>query len=272
MTRIHASELTKPDGLCPRAYALHDVTKKKPRGGWLTTSEQMTYQMGRDQERNIVNWFADMGKAVCHWRCLSCNHLHEFQGRPYKCESCSFKVFKNEEVRFESAITGASCGVDMLLALGEPKLRPVELKTMAADQFKALQAPLAEHRLRTNFYMRIIDESSHSWSNMVGHDKATIVYVSKSAYGCADDSLRKWGIKEGFSPLKEYDIKRNDAETNVLADRSKVVKDYRAGLVGMPCGVCSTAMSKRAGACAFKGECFSGEYPASYVWKGAPNV
>ena len=261
LSRIHASELTKPDGLCARMYALSDVTKTKPKDGWLTTSEQVTFGMGRHLQDDVVNWFADMGKAVGHWRCVACNSLHEFCKRPLGCKVCGTKVFKPGEVRFESAKNGASCGIDTLLALGELKLRPVEIKTMDKDQFKALVAPLAEHRLRTNLYLRLIDESDSPWSNLVATDVATVLYVSKGGYGCADPQLKTWGLSDGFSPFKEFDIQRHDADTNVLATTSKQVKDFRSGKIGMPKGICTTAMSKRAIACPRKGVCFSGEYP-----------
>ena len=148
MSRMHASELTKPEGFCPRHYALADVTKTKPKDNWLTTSEEVTFHIGRVLQDAVVNWFADMGKAFCHWKCQGCGHVHEFQLRPMKCVSCGSKNFWPKEVRFESAETGASCGVDMLVALGEKKLKPVELKTMDKDQFKELKGPLAEHRLQ----------------------------------------------------------------------------------------------------------------------------
>ena len=266
---VHASELTKPEGLCPRAYALYDVTKKKPGTQWLSTSTKLTFQMGRDQERNTIEAFAEMGKAVCHWRCLGCSRLHEFQSRPYKCAGCGINAFKPEEVRFESAVNGASCGVDMLLALGEPKLRPCELKTMAADQFKELKAPLAEHRLRTSLYLRLMAESDHSWASMVNHQKATILYISKSAYGVVDETLGGIGVKERFSPFKEFDVVRDDKATDYLVDRAKIVKDYREKKIGMPCGLCPTALSKRAAGCDYKTECFSGDYPPQHKWNGS---
>ena len=269
LKNVHASELTKPEGICPRAYALYDVTKQKPGNRWLNTSENMTFRLGRAVETMVVEFFADMGKAICHWRCVSCSYLHQFCNRPFKCVKCGVRDFKHEEVRFESAVTGASCGVDLLLAMGEEKLRPVELKTMAADQFKPLAAPLAEHRLRTNLYLRIIAESDHSWSNLVSTTRASVLYVSKSAYGCADPQLKDWGLKEGFSPFKEYLVERNDADTDALAKRAKVVKDFRAGQIGMPYGICPTALTKRACGCAFKGACFSGEWPPDSKWEGS---
>lgn len=265
---VHASELTKEEGFCPRFYAIADEVSFKGKDRWLTTSEAVTFAMGRDLENRVVNAFADMGKAICHWKCVACGKLHQFQKRPLKCETCGVGTLEPKEVRFQSAETGASCGVDMLLALGEPKLRPVELKTMDKEQFKALQAPLAEHKWRTNLYMRIIEESDHSWSSMVATDKATILYVSKGGYGCSDPELAKWGLTEKFSPFKEYEISRDDAATDDLALRAKVVKHYREGLHGMPHGICSTAMSKRAAKCPLRSQCFSGDFPAEHDWKG----
>lgn len=266
---IHASELTKPEGLCPRMYALADLVKAQPKDEWLSASSAMTFQIGRDQEKNIVQWFADMGKAVCHWKCIACGTLHEFQLRPHACKECGTKRFDHKEVRFESAVTGASCGIDLLLVFGEQKLRPIEIKTIDKEEFKALKAPLAEHRWRTQLYLRIIDESSHHTSKTIGTAEATILYVSKGGFGCLDPELKKWGLHEDFSPFKEFTVKRDDAATDALAARSKVVKDFRDGKVGMPCGVCASSMSKRAMGCPVKKECFSGEYPATYDWKAA---
>ena len=266
LSRVHASELTKPEGLCPRMYALADATKFKPKDQWLTTSQAMTFQIGRDQERNLVNWFADMGKAVCHWKCIACGRLHEFQTRPVACAACGVKAFEPREVRFESAVSGASCGVDMLLSLGEPKLRPVEIKTMDKDEFKALKAPLAEHRWRTNLYLRLIAESDHSWSSLVATDAATIIYISKGGYGCADPELKKWGLTEQYSPFKEFEVKRDDKETDDLVKRAKAIKDFREGKAGMPAGICATAMSKRAQTCPLKAACFGGDHPPVYEW------
>ena len=266
LTRVHASELTKEEGFCPRFYALADVTKEKGKDRWLTTSENVTFHMGRVLQDSVVNWFADMGKAICHWKCVACNHLHEFQTRPVKCDACGVKRFDPVEVRFQSAVTGASCGVDMLLGLGEAKLRPVELKTMDKDQFKTLLAPLAEHKLRTSLYLRLIEESEQPWSNMVSTEKATVFYISKGGYGCADPELKKWGLTEQYSPFKEFTIGRDDKQTDDPSLRAKVVKDFRDGKVGMPKGICPSAMSGRAKYCQFRTVCFSGDHPPAYDW------
>jgi hypothetical protein len=266
METVHASALTADEGFCPRAYALYDVTKAKAGSRWLTTSERMTYGLGDAVAEMVVDAFADMGKAICHWKCVACGHVHEFCARPIKCAVCGVRRFKYKEVRFESAVTGASCGVDMLVNVGDGKLRPIELKTMAADAFKALAAPLGEHRVRTKLYLRIIAESAHNWAKLVLTERATVFYVSKSACGCASPDLKEWGIKEGFSPFKEYVVERNDAETETAAKRATIVKQFRQGQIDMPAGVCPTAMSKRAQGCRLRAACFSGEYPPAYEW------
>lgn len=264
---LHASELTKAEGFCPRFYALADRENFKGKDRWLSTSEAVTFQMGRDLERNVVGWFADMGKVVGHWSCVACGRLHQFQTRPFNCEGCGGTRFDHKEVRFVSAKNGASCGIDMLLALGDPKLRIVELKTMDKDQFKALKAPLAEHSWRSKLYPRIVAESDQPWASMVDTSRVTILYVSKGGYGCADEDVKKWGLSDKFSPFKEFEIKRCDAETDDLALRAQTVFDFRAGKIGMPHGICSTSMSKRAMSCPLKNACFSGNHPPQHHWQ-----
>jgi hypothetical protein len=267
LSRVHASELTKPEGFCPRFYALHDVRKAKPKDRWLSTSEAVTFDMGRKLQDSIVHWFADMGKAIGHWKCQACGRVHEFCKRPDKCTNCFCKGFNPEEVRFLSAANGASCGIDMLVNRDEPKLTPVEIKTMDKEQFKGLVAPLAEHRVRTSLYLRIIEESAHNWSNLVNMKKAIILYTTKGGYGCADPDPKKWGLSDQFSPFKEFEVTRDDSKTDDYAMRAKVVKDFRAGNIGMPCGICPTALVKRAVYCPMKGPCFSGEHPPEYEWQ-----
>lgn len=265
--KIHASELTKLEGFCPRFIALHDLTNAKAADEWITASLELTFEIGRMVQDRLIHYYADMGKAVGDWRCLSCNMVHRFMARPTKC-SCGCKAFKPEEVRFLSPINGASCGIDMLVNTGGPKLTPVEIKTMNPEDYKALVAPLAEHKLRTRLYLRLIEECQSPESQMVDTQKARIIYVSKGGYGCASPDLSTWGLKEKFSPIKEFDVTRNDdAEIEELCKRAKVVKDFRAKEVGTPCGICTTAMTKRAMYCKLKGPCFSGDYPATYDWR-----
>ena len=265
---LHASDLTKPEGMCPRYYALHDELGKKPQDRWLSTADVITYEMGNNLQDAIVNHYADMGRVVGHWKCLGCKVQQEFCKRPGECPECGCKAFKPEEVRFKSKVTGASCGVDMLVNLGFPKLVPVELKSMIKDQFRELVAPLQEHRLRTNLYLRLIAEADNEWSGQVATEEARVAYFCKGGY-VADPELKKMGLHDTFSPMKEYKVKRDDKRTDDLSLRALAVAEYRAGKTSMPCGICSTALVKRAKGCAVKAACFSGDHPGEYDWQKA---
>lgn len=261
---IHASDLTKTgnDEFCPREQALYKLAGVKPKDRWLTTSERMTFQIGRDQERNLVNWFGDMGRAVCHWKCVSCGTVTQYSLRPEKCPTCGVRTFEPKEMRFTSAKSGASCGLDMTLALGKPKLKIHEIKTIDKDQFKDLKMALAEHRLRTNFYLRIVAESDHPFASQIDTESAVILYVSKGGYGCADTEAGSNGLTEKFTPFKEFDVERDDTATDYLGEKAKPYFDFRQKVAGIPSGICASALSGRAKACQCKTACFGGDFPA----------
>jgi hypothetical protein len=64
-------------------------------------------------------------------------------------------------------------------------------------------------------------------------------------------------------------VKSNDTVevmTTYLSDFSRNTL-YRAKAVGMPCGICATAMDTRARNCSKKAVCFSGEHPPVFDWK-----
>ena len=186
--------------------------------------------------------------------------MHSFVIRPERCVKCKCRSLTPNEIRFKSAISGASCGVDMLVRIGNAtKLRPVEIKTIDKDQFKALKMPMSEHRQRTTLYNRIIAEDTGKVSKMVDPSVATILYVSKGGYGCAQDWLAQAPTFDKFSPFKEYDIPRNDAE---VEDLSKMAAEFTEFLNSgkMPCGICSTAFSKTAQNCTMKNACWSGKF------------
>lgn len=265
---VHASELTHTERLfCPRFYALRDVTLAKLPARWVSTSDVVTFDLGHYLQARVAHWFADMGRAIGHWKCLACNQLHEFQARPLKCTACPCRRFDPVEVRFLSAKSGASCGVDLLLNLGKPRLVPVEIKTMGPEEFKKLAAPLAEHRQRTTLYLRLIAEDESLWAKKVDPAEARVLYVSKGGYGVAAPQLKDWGLTgEHFSPFKEFVVKRNDKQVEAENGKATVVKWFRAGEIGMPKGICATALEKRAKACPLVTHCFSGAYPAEFDW------
>ncbi len=163
-----------------------------------------------------------------------------------------------EEMRFESPSTGASCGIDLLVKTGEPKLRILEIKSMKEDEFKALVAPKAEHKQRTNLYMRLVEEAGYG--HMIDCQRATVFVVSKG-FGVQDEEIKKWGFGDSYTPFKEFEVVRNDADTDERFERARMLKRYRDEGV-MPLGVCPTSYCKRAKDCDVVHACFSGKYPA----------
>lgn len=262
---VHASSVTKggTGEFCPREYAIRDVKEHKTPDEFLDTSHAMTFDIGRMVERRIIERLSDAGAAITNWRCETCKWPHDRCKRPQECVKCGCKMLKPEEIRLQSPISGISGGVDVFLQTGEPLLRITEIKTMAPEEFKKLVAPLAEHKLRTALYLRLAAESDDPWKHRINLQQANVLYVSKGGFGTLDPSLQQLGLKDKFSPFKEFVVSRDDSLTETLHQRSVRLKQFREGLKGMPVGICPTAFAKRAQACICTAACWSGEYPPS---------
>lgn len=260
-TIVHASEVTSA-GFCPREYALLDITGKARKGSFLGTSLRYTYDIGRAMERELQNNWA-VHLAVGHWACINCGFEFDFGPVPSgPCLECGCQYVQYMESRFVSQVSGISCGIDLLVNLpGESLLRVVEAKSWDKDIWVNQEAPDQEHRLRTNLYLRIIDESGSPYRDKINRQEAIVFYMMKG-FGKKDTTIKQHGIRDtAFSPFKEYTVTRNDLHTekqNVLGIR---VKRFREKSI-MPLGVCPTATCKRASTCVVKSECFSGKYPA----------
>lgn len=265
---VHASDLMKELEFCPREWALRHTVGIKPKDQFLSTAMQITFAHGRDMEHRLRNeWLIDY--VVGHWKCGVCKKKHDTFGKYPKiaCPKCSYKAWEYEEVHFISPITGITGGIDCLVDVDEPLHRILEIKSMDKDQHKALVAPLAEHKARTSLYMRLAEESHLDESDKMNTKEAHILYVSKS-FGFKDDTLAEAGIKDSpFSPFKEFIIQRDDSLTSNVVERARVVKEFKADPnFGMPCGICSNGLDKRAQQCSAVKPCWSGTYPATISW------
>jgi hypothetical protein len=264
---VHASDVTggakRP--FCPRAYAIldkvHHQLENKPTE-FLTASMAVTFEIGKMVQDHIIHVLSDGGAAVTNWVCTHCKSHYVRCKRPVECETCHGKTFKPEEIRLISAKSGISCGFDVFASLGDGKLCITELKTIDPAEFKTLIAPLAEHRLRTNLYMRIAEESDDPWKDRIDVEKARVLYVSKGGYGCMDGQLVQWGINDKFSPFKEFTIFRDDKATEPYVAPAVRLMEFRDGVKGMPSGICNTAFDKSAKSCPVATHCFSGSFPA----------
>jgi hypothetical protein len=260
--RIHASAVTKSD-FCGRFYALSDLVNHQQKDEWLTTSENVTFHLGRVLQDSVVNWLADAGVAVGHWRCLSCKWTHIFCKRPICCEKCGVKTFQPIEVTFKSKISGIGGSFDCLVNIGEPKLRLVEIKTLDKDMFKTLKEPQTEHRLRTKLYLRLAAEATDSpWVERVDTNAALVLYVSKGGYGVQDFDLAEMGLNDKFSPFKEFIIERDDVATQVVSDKGRYVTDWRKGTGQLPPKICADPLAKEAKWCPLRSVCWSDAFDA----------
>jgi hypothetical protein len=256
---------------CPREYALLDVTGKKKKDSFIGTSMRITFDHGRDLEYRVRNdWLRDV--AVGNWECEVCLSVHpKFGKAPSTHCSCGYKRWVYKESNFISKVCGVSGSIDIFVDVGEKKLRLVELKSMDKDIHRTLLAPLAEHKFRTNLYLRLIEESGLAEAERINTDVAHILYVSKS-FGFADDEAKNAGIPDaGFSPFKEFKIKRDDSLTDTPVNKAKTLLYFKESKK-MPAGVCHNGLCKRAQKCPVVTACFSGSYPASTTWtvEGSP--
>ncbi len=265
LKNIHASDLTKTDReFCSRERVLLDITKKKGKSEFIGTSQRITFDLGRAlQEMFNMSWLNDVMYGC--WRCTSCGTSMNDCSRPkgHCGKSGMICNWFYEESRFTDPTSGAGGGVDSLINVGEPKLRMCEVKTIDKDYFKDLKTAMAEHRLRTNFYLRLIELDGRPFAKLINTKIAHILYICKG-FGIKDVEItKKKTVKDNaFSPFKEYKITRDDDETDELLEKAKEVTDYRNGVGPIPAGVCPTSMCTRAKACPVIKECWSGKYPA----------
>ena len=253
---LHMSDLTKTgvDAFCPREYALLNHLGKVKKGFPINASMRHTFDMGRDIEARVQNDYLG-DSAVGNWSCASCGTTRNWQKRPMTgCDREDIRCnWRYAEVKVLHE--GMQGGFDLIIDIGKPKLRLIELKTMIKEEFVKLEAPMAEHRIRTTLYLYLVRNSAYK--QHVDVEQAHVIYIAKS-YGNWDK------VQTNFSPFKEYVI-RYDEE--VIAPYLKLGKQFGDFLATgkMPTGVCPTSQCKRAKNCSMVQQCFSGTYKPGQV-------
>jgi len=260
---IHASDATRED-FCPRRQALLVLTKTPERTQFVHTAQRLVWAQGNAIASQVVRWAVNAGICVGAWHCPDCGFEVEFGRRPPRCSKCGGSRFSYREVRFQSEDCGVSGGMDLLVDLPTRKrYLVVELKTIDKLEFQRLKMPLAEHRQRTQLYLRCIAESDSPHKHLVDQDRARVLYVSKGGYGERSSLPREWGVRDGgWTPFKEYEVRRDDEAVDDLADAARPLHRWLRGQGGLPSGVCPSAVCDRAQRCEVVGPCFSGDYPA----------
>lgn len=248
---IHASSLTRV-GFCPREVALLDITEKLPKREYIPTALAATFDMG-NAVADLVReqWLGDA--AFGNWRCRQCGKTAIRCTRPELCHGNGPSTWQYEEVRFHSDELDAAGGIDVLTRMGNLNLQVVELKIMAPDQFEKLAAPLAEHRIRTCLYLKMIADSKDPLKKRINLQEGRVLYVSRG-FGKKNAEFNE------ILPFKEYVVARNDACLTEVTEKAEAVKKFRTiGL--MPYGVCKSNVDPRTKSCGVVKECMSGVFP-----------
>lgn len=262
--RVHASELFHKDReFCPREFALLDKLNKTRPDEFVSAASRYTFDAGNWHGNWLVHKLADKGLVLGDWQCRHCAHMYELQDRPDKCTKCKHKHFDHIEHRFKSLTSDVSCGVDVIRKTVSGKYRAVEIKSMKKEEFSALAGPLAEHKIRTNLYMRIIEDSSDPVRHKMDTKKAEIVYVLKGGWE-KFQKPKEWRFEDDqYTVFKVFEIERDDTKTQTKFEHAIRLKEFREGKKGIPLGLCSSRYCQRAENCAVKQECFSGKYAGS---------
>jgi DNA-directed RNA polymerase subunit RPC12/RpoP len=260
---LHASDLTRETpAFCPRRRVIQIVSNMKPPDEHVRASDAVTHEYGLAIERMAVSWFAAGGMAVGDWQCVVCKNIAQMTYVPVECPECHHKVsYGLVQRRFRSALTGASCGIDVLVSGMSAKLRVVEIKSIQKDDFKKLVGPLAEHRLRTNLYLRIVAESADEDRHKIDLQTAHVLYVVKGGWGEQVAEVKNWKFgDQGWTPFKDYEVKRDDEATDAVYHRAL---EYRQAMEQkkIPAGICSSMHDAQAKACPVSAQCFGGKFP-----------
>ena len=258
---LHASDLTKDVEFCPRHFALLDLEDRQPDKEFIPTALGVTFDTGRFMEHQIRNvWLRNYVGG--YWRRTDAPTVVTGFGACPKVDSDRWEYV---EPRFRVENVGVSCGVDFLVRMPSGKYRPVESKIMDKDQHRDLVAPLAEHKLRTQLYLWMIENSSNPARERVDTSKATILYVSRS-YGFKDDEVDGYGVPDSpYSPFKEFEVVRDDDRLFPYIEKANDLALFRREGV-IPDGICSTPLEARAKKCSTCKVCFSGQYkPGSLI-------
>lgn len=265
----HASDVTSEDW-CPRRVALlFQNPTIEVKGSYATAVDRLVWAFGHATEDIVINWLAEAGLAIGDWRCDRCLFLTKFTPRPKFCTNCDTKDadsrFSYEETRVTGYPSGIGCGLDLFVKLPhKAKLTIVEIKSLKQDQFQVLKAPVGEHRLRTNLYMRCLDEGDFEHKDKVDTEEALVFYVCKQGWGVKDDRIPAMGFGEkGFTAFKEFPVTRDDSQTQYLIDKSVPLEEWKAEvretrnlMREAPKGICPNVLCPRAQDCEVREKCF----------------
>lgn len=247
---IHASDLTKDD-FCPRKVCLVRKYQPKLPPQSVAKATQFTFDMGNHTAELFIRKWAK-GLIIGDWKCTDCRRVEHWRREPSRYCECGNQHWTYEEVRFKDEKSWASGGVDTFFELQPDRFTAVELKIMATEKFNGLEAPLAEHRLRTQLYLELIKYSNHPQKSVINPDYAKVFYISRG-HG-------KKHPKHGMVPFKEFDVFPDpEAVKPYRIDAVKIKHWEETGV--LPPRVCKLEICNQAAQCPVGYECFNKESP-----------
>jgi hypothetical protein len=253
---VHISDLSRSDGFCPREFAILDVTKKKPKGRYISSALRVAFDNGNALSDLCRNKWLEQD-VVGDWKCGYCKRIVvEFSKKPKVACKCGSRLWQYNEVCIINPHNGATGSIDFLIDFGLGKHTMIECKSMSRDMFDDLKAPLAEHRIRTQLYLLHWSQVAGPHAGKVDTERAIVLYISKG-YGIKNEDF---GGK--VLPFKEFVVERDDAAVMPLYKRADAIYAFRKNSGPMPSGICVSGLDSRAKSCPVALECFSGTYPA----------
>ena len=254
LANLHASALTNQDcKFCAREVVLSKALGRKSFPQMIDAALRITFDEGKDKQNRLTHdWLKD--HAVGFWKCAACGYS-QWGKKPGKLCKDHTSVWNYEECVFRHP-SGAKGSTDLFVDLSLGKLRMVEVKIIKGDLFEKLKAPLAEHRVRTQLYLKMIEESDHPMRADIDTSMASVLYFMRGHGKKVPDT------ENLISPMKEYIVHRNDAEVeHYLTPAYQVTKSREQDWGLYPQRVCANVFDSRTYACAVVKECFSGKYP-----------
>lgn len=251
---IHASAVTKVN-FCPRHVALLDLTQKKLKDEYIPTAMAATFDVGNATSDLIrEHWLGPY--SIGNWECRSCGEKRTFCSKPGKgCKKLGRCNWRYEEIVFHSHY-GVMGSIDMFVDLGSQKFMAVENKILKDEDFQEIVTPLAEHKQRTQLYLKLIADSYFPWKDKINLFEARVFYVSR-AYG-----RKNVNYNNEVLPFREFVVERDDAKILPLLNNARQIKTFREE-AKIPSGICMLPTDKYAKSCSTCVECFSGKYPAA---------
>jgi hypothetical protein len=182
IARVHSSDLTHERGFCPREVVLSKLLTRPRLDKKIDVALRYTFDEGRDKQWRLNNdWLRRY--MIGDWQCTQCGWFVPWSRYPVK-RACQSNYFASCSFEYREAVfkgpNDVSGSIDAVVDVGLPKLRVVECKILSDGQkevFRRLIQPMAEHRIRTRLYLKLIAESDFKHKDEIDTDTAHVIYM-----------------------------------------------------------------------------------------------